>query len=143
MTSPAPMDQPFHEWTFTVLETQLDTYGHVNHATYLELYEQARWDLVTAHGYGLKKIHEIQIGPVILGANINYKRELRLRHKITIQTFPTEYRGKVGTIRQRMIDEQGNECSNIELTYGIFDMKTRKLIHPPAEWLSAVGIKND
>ena len=47
-----------YHWKFKVRETHLDTFGHMNHAKYLEIFEQARWELINEGGYGLKKIKE-------------------------------------------------------------------------------------
>ena len=41
-----------------IRESHLDTFGHVNNATYLQLYEEARWELITRNGYGLAKVRE-------------------------------------------------------------------------------------
>ncbi len=126
-------------YEFTVLEIHLDTFGHMNHATYLTMFEQARWDFISNRGYGLDKIAETQIGPTILEANVKYKRELRLREKITIESETLEYRGKIGKVFQRMLNFKGDVCAIAELTIGLFDMKTRRLISPTEAWLNAVG----
>jgi thioesterase III len=130
-----------HEWSFQVLEGHLDTFGHMNHATYLQIFEQARWDLITNRGFGLKEIMALQIGPTILEAQISYKRELRLRDHVKIETTCPEYKGKIGKIYQRMINSKGEEAAALNLTIALFDMKTRKLIAATPEWLHAVGIK--
>ena len=39
-----------HEYEVVIREHHLDVFGHVNHAVYLELFEEARWELVTANG---------------------------------------------------------------------------------------------
>lgn len=129
-----------HIWHFQVLEGHLDTFGHMNHATYLQIFEQARWDLITNKGFGLKEITEKQIGPTILEAQISYKRELRLRENVKIETTCPEYKGKIGKIYQRMINSKGEDAATLTLTIGLFDMKSRKLISATPEWLHAVGI---
>ncbi|OFZ17676.1 MAG: hypothetical protein A2Z20_00490 [Bdellovibrionales bacterium RBG_16_40_8] len=131
-----------HIWHFTVLEDHLDSFSHMNHATYLQLFEQARWELVTERGYGLKKILATQIGPTILEAHIHYNRELLLRENITIETECTEYRRKIGKIFQRMINSQGQEAATLEIKLGLFDLKTRKLIAPTNEWLHAIDAES-
>jgi thioesterase III len=132
----------FH-WKFKVLETHLDTFGHMNHAKYLEVFEQARWELINQGGYGLKKIMKTQIGPTILEAKIQYRRELLLHEEVTIESICTEYSSKLGKVYQRMINASGKEASNLEIIIGLFNMKTRKLIVPTPEWKSALGIKSE
>ncbi len=127
-------------WQFTVLETHLDTFGHMNNATYLQIFEQARWEFINERGYGLKKIIETQVGPTILEANIKYKRELRLREVITVESETLEYNSKIGKVFQRMVNQNGETCATAEFTIGLFNMKTRRLISANDDWLRAVGV---
>lgn len=134
--------KPLFEYTFRVDETHLDTFGHMNHATYLQMFEQARWEFITERGYGLKDIVKRQIGPTILQANVVFKRELLLREHITIQTTSVEWSGKIGKVRQQMVNSENKVCSELELTLGMFDMQKRKLMDPPEDWLYAIGAVN-
>lgn len=122
----------------TIHETYLDTFGHMNNAMYLTLFEQARWDLITSNHYGLKKIQETGLGPVILKIDIRFLKELRLRDKIIIETHFISYEKKIGKLLQKMV--RGNEeCATAEITFGLFNMKERKLVLPTPEWLRAIG----
>ncbi len=49
-----------------IKEQHLDTFGHVNNAVYMQLFEEARWEFITENGYGLKEIQLLKKGPVIL-----------------------------------------------------------------------------
>ena len=44
------------EYPLVILERHLDMLGHVNNATYLEIFEEARWDFIERRGHGLKNI---------------------------------------------------------------------------------------
>ena len=70
------------EYTVLILESHLDSFGHMNNATYLKLYEEARWDFITANGFGLEVIQREQKGPVILDLQVRFKREIKNREKI-------------------------------------------------------------
>lgn len=120
-----------------ILEHHLDTFGHVNNATYLSLYEEARWERITAGGFGLKEIIATQTGPVILEANVRYMREIGLRETISITMEKSEWNGKIGTITQKMINESGAVCSEATFKIGFMDLKSRKLITPPVAWTIA------
>ena len=132
-----------HKYTFTVLESHLDTFGHVNNATYLTLFEQARWDLIHGRGFGMDEIKESGLGPTILEANIKYKRELRNRQVITIETWCPEYKGKVGYVHQEMLNEKNEICAELKLTVALFDVKKRKLVNATPEWLKAIGFSEE
>ncbi|MGZ3723070.1 MAG: acyl-CoA thioesterase [Bdellovibrionales bacterium] len=127
------------EYPLIIRESHLDTFGHVNNAVYLTLFEEARWEFVTARGYGLDKIRETNQGPVILAINLAFKHEVRLRDQIVIRTQLDSYNGKIGIVKQWMNNQNGELCCEAVFTMGFFDLKTRKLILPTPEWMYAVG----
>lgn len=132
---------PFYQYNLTIKEHHVDSYGHVNNATYLALYEEARWEIITPRGYGFKEIHERKQGPVILEVNLKFLKEIRLRENITIQTKIVHYTGKVGQMQQQMIKTDGSVASEALFTFGLFDIKERKLIEPTPEWKKALDLK--
>lgn len=123
-----------------VQETHLDIFGHMNNARYLELFEQARWDLITERGFGLKKIQETGQGPVILEAHLRFIKELKQRDKIKISVVCTEYNGKIGKLKQEMFNDKNEVCAELIVVLAFFDLKTRKIILPTPEWKTAIGI---
>lgn len=133
-----------HAETFTyplvIKEHHLDTFGHVNNATYLNLLEEARWELITEQGYGLKKIQQSGLGPTILEITLKFYHELRLRESIVISSQLTDYDKKVGTIVQQ-IHRDDQLCCEAKMLVGLFDLHKRKLVTPSDEWLSALGVK--
>jgi len=128
------------EYSLLILEAHLDTFGHVNNATYLALYEEARWDLVTKNGYGLKQVHQIKKGPVILEVNIKFQKELKLREQITITTELVHYTGKIGQLKQQMLKPDSAVASEALFTFALFDLVERKLVDPTPEWRKAIGM---
>lgn len=132
----------FKIFKFQVLikEYHLDTFGHVNNATYLQLLEEARWEFLNGQGFDLQTIHELKVGPIILECHIKFLKELVVRQQIIIESQVLSYEKKIGIMRQDIVDEQGSLCCQAQLTFGLFDMSTRKLILPSAPWLKAIGI---
>lgn len=131
------------EYKFQILEHHLDSFGHVNNAVYLELYEEARWDFITKNGYGLDKIHEYKQGPVILDVHCRFKREIINREWITIISHSEAWGGKIGKIHQQMLKEDGTVASEASFTIGFMDLVQRKLIAPTEKWLRAVGLQSE
>lgn len=130
------------EWkTYEVLirENHVDSLGHMNNATYLQIFEEARWEILTQRNYGFKKIQQSQQGPVILDVTVKFLKEIKLRDKITITTELLDYQGKVGHLKQKMVKEDGTVASEAVFSFGLFDLKMRKLIEPSDEWKYAVG----
>lgn len=129
-----------HEYPLVILERHLDGFGHVNNATYLEIFEEARWDLITRGGFGLKEVRERLIGPVVLAVDMRFSREATNREKVVVRTRCLEYRGKVGRLEQVLFREDGLPSCTALFTFGLFDLRTRKLLRPTPEWLRAVGV---
>lgn len=133
------MSEKHHRYPFIVKETYLDSFGHMNNAVYLTLFEEARWDLITKHGYGLKKIMETGYGPVILEIDLKFLKELRLREEIVIESINHSYDKKISKMTQKMI--RGDDiCCTAELTIGFFNLKERKLVMPTPEWLGCLDL---
>lgn len=128
------------KYQFTVKESHLDTFGHVNNAAYLQIFEEARWELITKRGYGFKEVHTLHQGPVILELQLKFIKELRLREQITIQYELLEYSGKVGRFKQTMIKADGSLAAELIMVFGLFDLKLRKLIEPTEAWKKAIGL---
>lgn len=127
------------DYRVQVKEFHLDTFGHVNNAMYLTLYEEARWDFITAHNFGLERIKAEKMGPVIIEAHVKYKRELVNREWIHIQSAPGEINGKIMEINQQMMKADGKIASEARFVIGFMDLKERKLVAPPPDWRRACG----
>lgn len=126
-----------HIYKKQILEQYLDAYGHVNNASYLTLFEEARWDLVTQKGYGLEYIRQTQQGPVVLEVNLRFMRELKLRQVVTIESELIAYEAKIGQIKQHIVTEDGKVATEALFKFGLFDLKTRKLVEPDENWKKA------
>lgn len=128
-----------HQYRTQIRERHLDSFGHVNNAQYMVLFEEARWEMITSRGYGLKQVHESKIGTVILSCSIKFKRELSVRDWITIETELVTVEKKIGTIRHRILKDDGKIAAEAEYQMGCFDLNERKLIAPTEAWLHAVS----
>lgn len=128
-----------YDYKVLIRESHLDTFGHVNNAVYLTLFEEARWEFISMNGYGLKRIQETKQGPVVLDVTVKFLKELRLREEITIRSETVNYKGKVGQIKQQMLKPDGTVACEALFTFGLFDTQARKLIDPTDEWKKAVG----
>lgn len=129
------------EYELVIKECHLDSFGHVNNAIYVQLYEEARWDFITKNGFGLDVIQRDQVGPVILDLQVRFKREIKNREVIKIQSQTREIlSSKMMVLEQKMINSDGKIASEAVFTVGFFDMKTRKLIEAHPSWLKAVGV---
>jgi YbgC/YbaW family acyl-CoA thioester hydrolase len=129
-----------HKFATTIQQHQLDSFGHVNNAVYLQLFEEARWDLITQNGYGPEQVRKLKLGPTILEVHLSFKRELLLGQRMTIETWLESYEGKVGRMIQRMVDDPKTIFCEAHFVFGLFDLAARKLVPPTPDWWHAVGL---
>ena len=127
-----------HVYRTQIRERHLDSFGHVNNAQYLVLFEEARWEMITSRGYGMKQVLDSGVGTVILSCSIKFKRELSVRDWIQIETELVSVEKKIGLIRQHLFREDGKLAALAEFQMGCFDLKERRLIQPTERWLSAI-----
>lgn len=127
-------------YAVTVKPEHMDEYGHMNNAAYLMLYEDARWQLISPHGFTMEDILRTKQGPVVLEANVKFLKELRLGDTVSVTTEILSYEGKIGKMLQKMIREDGKVASEAIFVFGLFDLAARKLIDPTPEWKKAVGL---
>jgi acyl-CoA thioester hydrolase len=132
---PAP-----HEKPLVICEAHLDSFGHLNNARYLELFEQARWDLITERGFGIETIRKTRTGPTILGVEMKFLRELAPREAVVIKSELVSYERKVGRMKQVMVKADGTAACEAVFVFGLFDLDQRKLVEPSPEWAHAVGL---
>ncbi len=132
------------EYEVLIREANIDTFGHVNNAQYLTLFEEARWEIITPRGFGMREIRERGLGPVVLEVNLRFSKEIHLRQKIRIRSEVQDAhaggRGKTMKMLQVMVNEKNEICCTAEFTFGLFDLRARRLVAPTEEWLKAVGV---
>lgn len=134
----------FFKYKLQILEKHLDNFGHVNNATYLNLYEEARWQFITDRGYGLDRVLKEQIGPVLLDLNLVFKKELHNRENIIISSKHTGNKNRlVMCMEQVLLNEKEKVASTLNFTWGLMDLSKRKLITPTKDWLNAIGADLD
>lgn len=132
-----------HEYSTTIQDKQIDMFGHVNNAAYLEVFEQARWDWITGNEYSRERVKETGIGPTLLEVTMRFKREITGRERVIVRSRRIEYRGKLMRLEQVMLRADGEIACAAEFVISLFDLKARKLIRPTPEWLRAVGLEGD
>jgi len=128
------------EQSIVIREGHLDTFGHVNNARYLEIFEQARWDLITDNGFGLEYVQSSGTGPVILELTLRFLREIKNRQHMLVRSFVESYEGKIGRMTQQLIDDDEQICCEGKFVIAQWDTRTRKLILPTPEWRAAIGL---
>lgn len=132
------------EYPVLIRESLIDSFGHVNNSKYLELFEEARWEIINGRGFSVAEIVKNGLGPVVLEVNMRFMKEIRLRQKIKIisQVETASAQSKTMTMVQTMLNEKGDACCTARFVFGLFDLKARKLVAPTPEWARAIGVES-
>lgn len=69
----------------TVRGYELDSYGHVNNAVYLQYYEQARWEMMKNLGF-LDHLKETGLSVVVVESLVRYMREANMFDELLIES---------------------------------------------------------
>lgn len=122
-----------HQTTYTVRSTQVDSFGHLNNAAYLELFEWARWEWAADAGMPLEQLMETErIGPAVLHVDLTFRREVRMHQEVTITTWVHEIKGNTRfLVRQQMHDPDGTLTTDLLLTFVFFHLDKRRAVPLP------------
>ncbi|WP_176736828.1 acyl-CoA thioesterase [Oligoflexus tunisiensis] len=128
------MESAEYRYETVVKETMLDAMGHLNHASYLTVFEEARWDMCTAQGMTIEKMQARGIGLVVIEAHIQYRREVRGGEPLLIKTRFLDVHRKIWRVEQTMENAAGTVCSTLHLKGSMFDLRERKILLADSEW---------
>lgn len=135
---------PDFQYSMTIDQQWMDTMGHVNHAHYLSFCEQARWAWAASRQVGREYIERTQMGWVILEAQVRYLKELRVGDELTVTCYLTHFKNKIGHISHQILRQTASAtpviCAEVKVTFGFFDLRSRKLVMPSVELAAAWGI---
>ncbi|RJP75641.1 MAG: acyl-CoA thioesterase [Candidatus Zixiibacteriota bacterium] len=92
-----------------VRSSDLDAYGHVNHAAFLEYYEQARVEYLEQRGLSFPGLWQAGIGFVIARAEVDYHQPIGLSERILIEGNIESVGRTSVTLRQSMYRLPGRE----------------------------------
>lgn len=129
------MHTKWFEYKYLVTETMLDIMGHMNHARYLTVFEEARWQLCRDQGFTLEVMQKEGIGFVILDAYVRYQKEVKNRDELVIRTRFSGMETKIWNVEHEMQRADGTVLATGKLKAGLFDLKARKLLSPQPSWL--------
>jgi thioesterase-3 len=120
------------ETTIRVRSTQVDQLGHMNNAAFLEIFEWARWEWAEVGGSAFHDMmHSEGVGPVIVHADVSFRREVRFHEHLRILTWLVECDRKKGVILQHMIREDGALAAEARFTFLTLDLAERKVVPMP------------
>ena len=121
-----------HLSTIDVRFSEIDPYGHVNHAVYVSYFEVGRTEALAACELPLEKLADFGHQIVVTGIEVRYRRAATSGDRLTIETSIAEVRRASSVWSQRIL--RGDEVLVTgTVTAGVTDL-AGKPCRPP-DWL--------
>lgn len=79
---------------------ELDAFGHLNHAVYLNYFEHARFQTLASHGILAEEIRGRGEGVHVVRVEVDYRREVRQGTELEVRTGVESFRKTSFTFRQ-------------------------------------------
>ena len=119
---------------------EMDVNGHINYASYMDYYSEARIEAVGQEVF--RELRGQGIGPAIYKADVDYVKELFHPDTVHIVTWMDEMISKTRVaIRQNMYSLESRELISKAKFNAIFmDLKKRKPVRMPDELKRKFGI---
>jgi YbgC/YbaW family acyl-CoA thioester hydrolase len=102
MTTP-PAGTPVAETTIGVRTSELDSFGHVNHAVYLNYFEHARFEALKEAGFTWSVLEEREWAIFVVRLEIDYLAETKRDDELLIRTWADSFRRTSMVLVQEMV----------------------------------------
>lgn len=113
------------ETPIVVRPTEVDTFGHVNNAKYLEYFEWARFDWFKAIGLTVEHFRS-GLAIVVANVNVNFRREASVDERLVVRTRLASRGRSSLKFAQELVNERGEVITDAETTGVMFDTQTRR-----------------
>jgi YbgC/YbaW family acyl-CoA thioester hydrolase len=121
-----------HLTTIDVRFSELDLYGHVNHAVYLTYLEVARTEALASCDVPIDVMAERGYQVVVTAVDVRYRRSATMGDRLTVETAITGQRRASSTWSQRVV-RGGELLAAAELSIAVTDRAGRPT--RPPDWL--------
>ena len=102
MTDTLNDDAPTAETVIVVRSSELDSFGHVNHAVFLNYFEHARFEALEAAGFSWAVLEERGWGIFVVRLEIDYLAEARRGDRLLVRTRAASFRRTSMVLAQSM-----------------------------------------
>jgi len=127
------MRYPF-EHRIKVRSHDLDSFGHVNNAVYLNYLEEARCEYLEQRGLSFNSFHEWEAFAFVVGSEIRYKSPAKYGDVLNIRGAFSSMRRASFTMDYEIYNEtQKRMCALASMSFGFVD-RHEKIIPIPEEF---------
>ncbi len=117
---------------FTVRSYELDSFGHLNHAVFLNFFEQARFDALEACGWPIQRVLDRGWAVYVVRIEVDYLAEVMWGDELTITTWVDEVRKSSMTLAQSARKADGTEAARA-VVVGVWVGENRRPMRMPDE----------
>lgn len=94
---------PVSKTTIAVRSSELDSFGHVNHAVFLNYLEHARFEALEEAGFSWSTLEERGWGIFVVRIEVDYLAEARRGDRLLVRTWAESFRRTSMVLCQRMV----------------------------------------
>ena len=129
------------ESRFVVRSYELDSFGHMNHAVFLNWFEQARFDAFAQGGFPIPEIQARGGGIYVVRLEIEYLKEARLGDELVVRTWAGDA-GRTSMAFHQVASPAGTpEVTTARAAVrGVFIGPDRRPTRIPSAFLAAFGV---
>lgn len=89
---------------------ELDPYGHVNHAVYLNYFEVARIELLDSLGWGLSRLQELGYHLVVVEAALSFRAPAVAGDRLTVHSQLGELKRATAVWHQQIVRHRDDQA---------------------------------
>jgi acyl-CoA thioester hydrolase len=120
-----------YKWDSQVRDYELDCQGVVNHATFVNYFEQCRNDYARSIGIDFHEYHLKGFDLVVAGIEIQYWRPLKIKDQFYVTAHILERTEKRVIFKQKIKSQQGDRLiATAKVSVACVDLKTGRACMP-------------
>jgi YbgC/YbaW family acyl-CoA thioester hydrolase len=124
------MEYALH-YRLKVRSYDLDSYGHVNNAVYLNYLEEARCDYLEQLGLSFSNFHEWKTFAIVVSAEIVYKSPAKFNDVLDIRGAFSDIKRSSFTINYELINETAAKlCAVAKMCFAFVDANGKVIAMP-------------
>lgn len=123
---------------FTVRSYELDSFGHLNHAVFLNFFEQARFDALEACGFPIQRVLDLGWAIYVVRIEVDYLAQAFWDDALTVETWVEEVRRSSMTLAQEVTKADGTSVASARVV-GVWIGPDGQPMRMPEDLRSALG----
>ena len=132
------------ETTVDVRSYELDSFGHVNHAVYLNYFEHARFQALAEGGFPYAELEARGWGVYVVRVEVDYLKEARMDQRLRVRTWVDGHKRSSLVLAQDLapLDDVSTTLARARVT-AVWVGPDRRPLRLPQEVRSALGVDPD